>query len=440
MITNLLRLILAPLHSRRGAPKCRARARLRSFALFAALGLILGVLGEPGAGLAQSERVLYAFSDQRYASPTNLLLSNGALLGTTYGMKGARNCCGEVYKLSQKAGGWEFHRLIRFDGKTGGRVPFYGVIRGSGGLLYGTTDAGGIHHAGTVFQLQKSTGTWTADFIWNFSKRKRASYPSSNLIMDGSGSLYGEADGGTHASGVVFELTLSGGAWKEAVLHNFRAGNDGSVPSGGLLMDTPDSIWGTTQSGGGPWCAESPCGTVFHLVQSGGVWSEKIVHRFGKGSDGGVPVGALIEDADGDLYGTTNTGGAHGDGTVFEISPSKSGDWNEKVIYSFCANTGCSDGTEPVSGLTWGTNQTTLYGTTPVGGDDSCNLGAGCGTAFSLVKSGDAWTESIVHNFEAGDDGKFPVGVVSVDPSGDLYGTTIDGGTHNLGTIWEITP
>jgi len=405
--------------------------------LLAAATASIGALVFPFPTSAQTEKILYSFPKEEYAHPApgNLLYSNGALFGTVTGSNGARPCCGEVFEIFQSDSSWKFHSIYKFIQGSGGHRPSDGLVQDATGDLYGTTFSGGTHHRGTVFQLQNSQGTWAPEFIWNFSKKVRqGSYPSGHLVIDNNGALYGEAGGGSvQDPGVIFELSQSGGMWTETVLHKFKGGRDGSGPYGGLLMDSAGSLWGVTASGGGS--CENPCGTVFHLVQSEGVWNETVVHRFGKGSDGADPLGALIEDANGNLYGTTFAGGEFSSGTIFEISPANDGGWTEMVLHDFCSKSGCADGGEPGAGLTWGPNGSTLYGTAGCGGN-SC----GNGVVFSLTNSGGVWSETVVHSFQGEGDGILPLGAVTVDDKGNLFGTTFEGGQYDLGTIWEIIP
>ncbi|HLY06825.1 MAG TPA: choice-of-anchor tandem repeat GloVer-containing protein [Rhizomicrobium sp.] len=393
------------------------------------------MLSLPISAPAQTETVLYNFSNGRDAYPEeSLLFASSGLFGTVGGVKGDKYCCGEVFELTQSGGSWIFERVYKFNRQSGGQEPSDGLVKDATGSLYGTTLYGGTQHGGTLFQLQNSDGTWVANFIWQFRKNGRGgNYPGGNLVVDANGSLYGEADGGSHAAGVVFELSQSNGSWTDTVLHNFKGTGDGSGPNGGLLMDGPGSLWGVTSHGGGA----CDCGTMFHLVSSAGVWTNNVVHRFGNGSDGESPNGPLTEDSKGVFYGTTAGGGDYGFGAVFETLPDKGGGWKEKVIYSF---RGHGAAATPLAGLSWGLDNHTLYGTTEVGGDETCGGGSGCGTVFSLRNSSGVWSEATVYNFKGRPDGIGPYSQVTVDESGNLYGTTLDGGTYGYGTIWEITP
>jgi uncharacterized repeat protein (TIGR03803 family) len=155
--------------------------------------------------------------------------------------------------------------------------------------------------------------------------------------VDTSGNLYGTTrEGGAHGAGTVFELTPSLGGWTETVLYNFTEKYPGAYyPESGLLIDAAGNLYGTTQAGG-----TSNVGTVFELtLKAGGGWTETVLHNFA-GGDGSNPCSGLIFDAAGNLYGTTQAGGTHGSGTVFELIPAAGGSWTEKVLYSFASGRG----------------------------------------------------------------------------------------------------
>jgi uncharacterized repeat protein (TIGR03803 family) len=188
------------------------------------------------------------------------------------------------------------------------------------------------------------------------------------------------------------------------------------------------TFYGTTIYGG-----NYDNGTVFKLFQSRGVWKEKVLYSFTGGSDGYEPWGTLIRDKNGALYGTTYAGGGNDEGVVFMLSRS-AGKWTETTLHSFDSFN--EDGASPIAGLTWGPHGT-LYGTTGGGG---CPGYPGGGTVFELTLSGGVWTETSLHCFIGGDDGSYPHGGIALDKNGALYGTTVEGGADNLGTVWKIVP
>lgn len=146
---------------------------------------------------------------------------------------------------------------------------------------------------------------------------KLGSVPRAGVILDGNGNLYGTtASGGTHVSGTVFQLVSNNGKWTAKVLHNFGSGSDGSFPSADLIRDQSANLYGTTASGGA-----YVSGTLFELIPNNGQWTENVLHSFGSGNDGAFPSSRVILDSAGNLYGTTDSGGAHSGGAVFEVTP-----------------------------------------------------------------------------------------------------------------------
>jgi uncharacterized repeat protein (TIGR03803 family) len=271
--------------------------------------------------------------------------------------------------------------------------------------------------------------------------------PFGNLIEDSSGNLYGTAERGgdqycgplggnsNHGCGTVFELVNSSGTYTEKVLHRFAGeSGDGYRPDGGLIMDGAGNLYGTTSFGGSyVW------GTVFELVNSGGTYTEKILHSFGGSStDGQIPFGSLVMDAGGNLYGITEEGGGADDccGTVFELMNS-AGTYTEKILHVF--NEGTGDGEDPTAGLIMDASGN-LYGTTGYGGA-SGNCQGGCGAVYELVNSSGNYTEQLLYSFTGGStDGADPYAGLIMDSSGNLYGTTANGGVSNAGAAATLAP
>jgi uncharacterized repeat protein (TIGR03803 family) len=224
-------------------------------------------------------------------------------------------------------------------------------------------------------------------------------------------------------------------ATKEKVLYNFCKAQlcpDGSNPESSLVFDAAGNLYGTAVYGGNSNCVHG-CGTVFELAKVNGKWAYKVLHHFeNNGEDGYYPQGNLIFDATGNLYGATALGGTSQVGTVFELMPAKGGKWKEKILYSFKGNT--SDGSEPLAPVVFDATGS-LYGTTFYGGTN------GDGTLFRLTpgKNGD-WTEKVLHSFDFnGQDGFSSRAAVVFDKSGNLYGTTVNGGTGGNGIVFEET-
>jgi uncharacterized repeat protein (TIGR03803 family) len=343
-----------------------------------------------------------------------------------------------IFELVPGADSHWAEKVVRNCNNNGkeGYSPDSSLIFDPAGNLYGTTDYGGAHNAGTVFELARKTGGgWIEKVLHSFSSTGTDGYaPEGGLVFDAAGNLYGTTNyGGTdHSYGTVFELTPSaGGGWAEHVLFSFDGATSGEYPVGGLVLDAGGNLYGVAAAGG-----SSNYGTVFELTpHSGGIWSEKTVHTF-TGANGVSPSGSLTFDAAGNLYGTTGAGGTPGAGTVFKLTPADGGGWSETILYNFLGN---SDGAYPASKLVFDTAGN-LYGTTVKGGGSGAG---GYGTVFELTPMLDgSWTETQLHFFSSGTDGdgNQPVGNLILDGAGNLYGATLYGGTYDLGTVFEVTP
>jgi hypothetical protein len=256
---------------------------------------------------------------------------------------------------------------------------------------------------------------------------------------------------------IAFALGLPGRslAQTETVTYSFTGAADGAVPSSSLVADSSGNYYGTTFSGGsyaGAACQFYGCGTVFELSPNhSGDWTETTIYTFTGGTDGAEPAAALVFDALGNLYGTTTQGGiigscsdaGQGCGVVFELSPSSSGGWTESLLYSFV---GGNDGWYSEAPLTFD-SAGNLYGTTSLGGPvKACNNSFGCGEVFKLTPNGfGGWQYSVVYSFKNGKDGGRPYSGVVVDSAGDIFTTTIQGGSGTkcgggCGTLVEFTP
>ena len=333
----------------------------------------------PGEG-GWTETVLHNFNNDGvdgYFPQTGLIFDTaGNLYGTTqYGPR-----YGTVFELSPaQGGGWTEKVLYAFTGPNDGRYP-RGLTFDSSGNLFGTTSNGGIYCSlyqgcGTVFELSPAQGGgWTETVLHSFGDGTDGDNPLAPLILDSAGNLYGTTSGGGVgiAYGTVFELSpAQGGGWTLTTLYSFGVLPDGQQPwTGPVAFDSAGNLYGTTAFGG-----TNRNGTVFELSPNGsGGWMETVLHSFGSGMDGVEPLGSVIVDADGNLYGTTSQGGLDGGGTVFEFSPDGSGGWTETILHSFVG----TDGAYPFAGLTFGAAGN-LYGTTGLAGPYSG------GTAFELT-------------------------------------------------------
>jgi hypothetical protein len=343
---------------------------------------------------------------------------------------------------------WAQYQLIySFPGGAGGWGPSSTLVADASGNLYGTTAYGGNtacdssgYGCGVVYKLSLSQGVWTETVLYTFNGGSDGKYPSSGLILDPKGNLYGETEEGGYMSGqecgvvgcgVVYKLSPTKQGWSEHILYAFtgydsQSGNqDGASPIGGLVFKTGKLYGVTNDFSSGTWGA----GRVFTLSRNGNSWTKNDIHVFlGQNGDGLYPEAGIILDASGNVYGTTTEAGAGGNccGIVFELTPDGQGGFTETVPYAF-----------PISGDQGLTPNTTLamdskgnlYGTTFNGGvQQICVDGEfGCGTVFELQKSGSSWTESLLYAFQGGTDGAVPRGTL-VFHSGKLYGTTYEGG------------
>jgi uncharacterized repeat protein (TIGR03803 family) len=325
-----------------------------------------------------------------------------------------------------------------------GFQPNGGLVSDAAGNLYGTVLYGGGHGFGSVYELTpNSQGGWTETLLYSFTGGVDGNGPTGPLLFDAAGNLYGATIGGGGAEGgTIFKLTRqANGQWMEKVLWNFH-GEDGFNPNGALVFDPAGDLYGVTSSGGGlgeRTCGQGGCGTAFRLkLEANGRWSQTILYRFQGQADGANPTANLVFDGHGNLYGTTAFGGVIHDnlgyGVVFEISQTSDG-WRESVLHAF---TNGADGATPGPVVFDGAGN--LYGTTTDGGTGTGCFGFPCGTVFELSPAGTGqWTESVLHNF-SGSDGDTPVGKVTFDQAGNLYGTTYYGGSEGWGTVFRLSP
>jgi uncharacterized repeat protein (TIGR03803 family) len=275
-----------------------------------------------------SESVLYTFSggsDGREPYARLLFDPAGNLYGTTLlGGTLSSVCssgCGTVFKLTPASSGWTESVLYAFTGGSDGASPYDALVSDSASNLYGTVYAGGSSGNGAIFKLTPGSSGWTESVLHTFSGKYDGKYSYGDIMLDPAGNLYGTVfQGGGAAYGAVFELVPnSKGGWQERVLHSF-ANAPSANPVAGLVMDPAGNLFGTTLAGGKQTSCGSTCGTLFKLSPaSGGTWTYKVIHVFGQGADGYHPSGDLILDPTGNLYGTTQAGGAQGSGLVFEI-------------------------------------------------------------------------------------------------------------------------
>jgi hypothetical protein len=310
--------------------------------------------------------------------------ASGNLYGTTTSA-GGKGCskyggCGAVFKLTPNPDGSWTNTVLYSFGDNDGHFPGAGVTLDAAGNLYGTTCCGDAHPYGMVFKLTPNPdGSWTESVVYSFTGGTDG-YGPQILILDATGNLYGTTNnGGGYRSGTVFELSPNpDGSWTKRILYRFKGGQDGSGPIGGVAFDPTGNLCGTTYSGGGGPCSNG-CGTVFMLAPNpDGTWNYSMSHRFGRGrlvfddKPGFWPWDSLAFDPAGNLYATTQYGGANNSGTVTKLSPIPGGRMQGRVLYSFCTQPQCSDGARPTGSLILDAAGN-LYGVTPFGGDANNN-------------------------------------------------------------------
>ena len=324
-------------------------------------------------------------------------------------------------------------QIYSFAGGNDGEYTDTELVIDGAGNLYGTSVQGGTFGGGTVFQLSPSASGWTHTVLYNFTGGADGGEPYKGVTLDAQGNLYGTAvTGGSGACeggcGVVYKLMNSGGIWSQSVVHAFTGGNDGSGPGSPVAIDQHGAIYGTTPTGGA-----KGNGVVYEIKPAAnGNWSFAVIHAFTGGLDGlGGSASRLLIDSVGNLYGVNTVGGAHGFGNVYELS-ARSGKWTLTTLYSFEDQ---PDGASPYGGVIFD-NAGNLYGTTYYAGANDV------GTVYKLTKTGNSWIETVLYSFKGGSDGDSPISTLVTDGRGNFYGTTSDGGAVvcGCGTIFRISP
>lgn len=416
---------------------------------------ILSITMAAPAAMAQSFNVVHSFTGGADgANPFSGLTADrgGQLYGTASrggspGVCQYEGGCGTVYRLTPHGSSLLFSPLYTFTGSLNdGGYPESGVTIAPDGTLYG--------NSGVIYNLRPPASIpgsvfvpWTETLIYTFSYLPDGFGPSGHLAVDSAGNIYGTTEFGGRSNGCgagglgcgsVYQLTKSNGSWNRNVLYKFQGVADGGQPLGGVILDQSGNLYGTTpESFYGNWC----CGAVFEVSPSGSGWTETNLGTFSFATTGENSYARLIFDPAGNLYGVASSGGANGGGTVVELTPS-SGGWSFNPLYSFTC-TVCTYESGPYGGLAMD-SAGNLYGTTR-------NEGAyNMGSVFKLTPSGGAWIYTDLHDFTGGSDGGLPDGDLLVDSNGNVFGTTYAGGqtaancdnsvNYECGVVFEITP
>ncbi len=388
--------------------------------------LALAAIGLPNASHAVTFRVLHKFRGypKDGAGPRGSLVmdASGNLYGTTY-YGGVGADIGTIFMIAPDGTESVVHSFGYGDAAG---APSAGLTPDTQGNFFGT-DVGGTNSCGEVFEYTPGKGE---QVLYVFSGAPNdGCMPTGTLLIDNDGTIYGTTqEGGLHNVGTVFKLSKE----KETIVHSFVAKrSDGWQPIAGLIMDQSGNLYGTTRSGGGynECDGAQGCGTIYKIAPDG---TESILFRFGDGERGATPFAGLFLDAAGNLVGTTVNGGAYtcansyGCGTVFQLTP----DGKETVLHAF---TGKRDGDSPFGTLI-ADGAGNLFGTTAYGGRRSC----GCGTVFGISSDGSFATLFTFRNSKL--EGANSLAGLYEDSSGNLYGTTYDGGRNNYGVVFEISP
>lgn len=356
-----------------------------------------------------------------------VLGDQGSLYGATTG--GGAYGHGTVFQLTPgPPGKWTETILHSFCAVTrckDGSSPSGVLVLDSEGDLYGGSNT-------ATFEMERKGSDWTFRLLCDCIT------PS---VFDEAGNLYGIGGPGTHDAGAVVELSRISGGWKETFLYSFcsqRPGcRDGEPPEWNVTLDPAGNLYGTTELGGNgyPACSGSAgCGVAYQLKSLGdGKWQYHVLHRFAAFPlDGQLPYSGVTVDGSGNVYGTTLQGGIGG--TVYRLSPEQDGRWKETILYNF--PNAQTNGGGPIGGLVLDPAGN-IYGTASGGGDPVCQ----CGVVFKLTQSSSGkWAYAVLHRF-TGKDGWSPQASMIFDKDyKHLYGTTVEGGPGGYGVVFEITP
>lgn len=406
--------------------------------------LALGLLFSLKPASAQSFQLLHTFEGTDGLGPAALTMNQAGNLYGAASEGGIQNCsvpgnagCGTVFELSPKNSAWVFTTLCEFQSNADGWSPNSPLTVGSGGMLYGTTLDAGIEGGwGSVFRLRptcKDLGcnqvVWNKTILYRFGSCDGAG-TNGGLVLDRPGNLYGTTVEMCGHTGQVYELSPAqnlNGTWTLTQLHVFQGSpNDGRWPAGPVTFDGAGNLYGTTVGGG-----NNDLGTVYRLTPAGNAWNECVLYSFTGGSDSRKPMGNVMFDPSGNLYGTTN--GDWQPSSVFKLPPAGCGAGFVTPLFDFLPG----QGQHLASGLVMDAFGN-LYGAAPSGGK------YGYGSVYKLTSTGDSWSYSSVYDFTGGSDGASPQGPLVLDAAGNLYGSAAAGGDPNCnsgmgcGTVWMI--
>ncbi len=276
------------------------------------------------SGDTWNETVLYNFTggDDGFGPGSAVVFDKaGNLYGAT--PDGGVNAEGVVYQLSPGQQGWQQTVIHAFTGGDDGAVGSLGpLLVDSRGALYGVTELGGQYGAGVAFRLSPSGNNWNFTTMYAFQGLPDAGFPYGGLIADSRGRLYGTTYfGGVNGLGSIFDIGAGATVrtpWKESVLYSFQGDTDASFPTSTLVFDAAGNLYGTSSTGGNPSC---DCGAIFKLTPRSGGWDESVLHSFGGNGDGQSPSYGLTSDGKGNYFGVAPVGGLYRQGVVYQITP-----------------------------------------------------------------------------------------------------------------------
>ncbi len=398
---------------------------LFSLAIFCAAAVI--------ASPAQILTTLHSFDRTDGANPFAGLFqaSDGNFYGTTY--NGGATNEGTVFKITPSGTLVWVYSFCSQPNCTDGALPVGGLIQYSDGNLYGTAGYGGANNRGTVFKITPSGTLTTLYSFCNLGSCADGALPYAGLLLATDGNFYGTTlFGGKNSYGEIFVITPGGSL---TTLYSFcpKSGClDGARPSGNLIQGADGRFYGTTQDGGANKnnaCAVEGCGTAFAFTGGGGLTTLYNFCAQNGCTDGQTPNAGVIQATNGSLYGTTEFGGANSNnGTVFKVTTTGT----LTTLYSFCSVSGCLDGQGPTAGLLQATDGN-LYGTTSAGGRK------GAGTIYEMNLSGALATIYTFCSQSGCSDGEGPDAPLIQGTDGNFYGTTFIGGAHGYGAVFSLS-
>lgn len=406
--------------------------------LAAIIGLACATVFAPPLRAQSYSLIFNGFNGNNGETPNNVTLdAAGNIYGVTlYG--GVRY--GTIYKLTRRDSEWRFNTLYEFTGHDDGGQPGGALTFGPDGSLYGVTSNGGAMGLGVVYKLQPPSSAcktalcyWTETVLHTFTNSGDGAQPLCNVVFDHAGNMYGTTSGGVFEDfGTVWELSPSGGGWTFNLIHAFTNGLDGGGPIGNILLDGEGNLYGVTEAGG-----SASHGVAYEFTNGLSGWSETVLHNFGEGSQDGTYAHGLTFDAHGNLFGFTSEGGTTDEGTIYELQANNGG-FTYNILYNFQPTPGGVPYSVPIFD-----NVGNLYGTGQGPGS-----GNGSGFLFELSPSGGSWNFTLLYTFlgNPDNDGADPQGMMAFDAQGTLYGATIFGGGFSqvcgsgCGTVWEYTP